>query len=194
MNSNSVALLLPTWTTGLPSHSALPHAVHFTRCHHDFCTKKACVTLSLPCWKHFQGSSQPVGESPALFRGLPALWWEAGQSHYLLLPALNLVLLIPWAVSHLRVLLPFSTSLSSSLFCKILLKGFLPSDTLGWVVCPTSALLQNSVLFFPHCLSHVVFMRGSYEFFESRGPCLNYLFPQAGYRNWHMVDTILGVC
>lgn len=119
-----------------------------------------------------------MGQSPVLFCGLPALWWEAGRPHRLLLPALDLVLLIHWAVSHLRVLLPFHTSLSTSLFCKSLLKGFLPSDTLGWVVCPTSALLQNSLLFFPHCLSHTVFMRGSYEFFESRGPCLNYLFPQ----------------
>lgn len=143
--------------------------------------------MSLSCLEHFQGSLQPVGESPGWFvwpsRPLMGTWAATSSAR----PALTLLVLAPLVDSHLRVLVlfPFRASLNTSWFWKILLKEFLPltPTTLGSVPrswTPVALCISLSCGLSLDCIC--LLMWGCCEFLESRRPCLNYLFPQAWER------------
>lgn len=80
------------WTTGLPSHSTLPVCGSFYTLLPWFLYKNKSTWKCVPL-KTSKAPHNLWGKVQRHSFGLPALWWEPGQPHPLLLPALNLVLL-----------------------------------------------------------------------------------------------------
>lgn len=98
--------------------------------------QKTYLTMSLSCLKHSQCTPQPVGEGPGLLRWPSSPLMGTWQPHRPPLPALNFVLLSPqgaWSVSSQHFPPPCSERFYSR-------HSFLLTP-LGWVGCPTSALL-----------------------------------------------------
>ena len=90
---------------------------------------------------------------------------------------------------------PSLSALPTSLFCKTLPSGVDHFLLTPWVGCCALPLPScSALLFFPHYLSQIVFVYsgvGALNSLRAGDHVLMYLFPQAWFRTWPMVDTIL---